>query len=251
MTTPWTGGRGPYCPHCRQRTVPVPYFSRGINVGKAAFLFLLTPAAPLVFFFLRRDRAVCSWCRSMLPGEVDVPLLDTFSPTPLSPRQAQQLLEEGSPGGALESSSEGTQREIAIHEHKGRRSARRVSTMGTAAVVFAGLGGWVASNEGAAAAAYLWTLGGLSGAVAFASARRGQRHNIAAQITRQRHRVLEILNLAKANAGKLTVTAVAAHMQLDLRESEALLDSMVDGRRIDVQVDDGGRITYVFPELIG
>ena len=46
------------------------------------------------------------------------------------------------------------------------------------------------------------------------------------------------------------MTTVAAHMRLDLQEAEALLDSMVDGRRVDVHVDDAGRLTYVFPELI-
>jgi hypothetical protein len=231
--------------------VPVPYFSRGFNLAKATGLLMFSPIAPLLFFLIRRDRALCSWCKSMLPGEIDIPLLDTFSPTPLGMGGGPDLLlGEGPHGEALIRAGETAQHEIAVHEHKSRRSRRRATTMGAAALLFSGVGGFVATTDGLAAATYLFSLGGITGVGAFASSRRGSRHSLAAQAKRQRQRVLEILNLARSHAGKLTVTTVAAHMRLDLQEAEALLDSMVDGRRVDVHVDDAGRLTYVFPELI-
>ena len=245
----WVGPRGPYCFRCQQRTVPVPYFSRGFNLAKATGLLLFSPIAPLLFFLVRRDRALCSWCKAMLPGEIDIPLIDTFSPTPLGFSGGGLLMGEGPHGEALVRVGQETEHEIAVHEHKSRRSRRRASTMGAAAVLLAGAGSFVATTDGLGAATYLLSLGGITGVGAFASARRSKRHGLAAQAKRQRQRVLEILNLARSHAGKLTVTTVAAHMRLDLHEAEALLDSMVDGRRVDVHVDDSGRLTYVFPEL--
>jgi hypothetical protein len=78
---------------------------------------------------------------------------------------------------------------------------------------------------------------------------RGQQNNVLAAAARQRQRVQEILTMARANAGKLNVTMVASQLHLDFPEAEALLDRMVDGRRVDVEVDDQGRMNYVFPEL--
>ena len=245
----WGGSRGPFCPHCRQRTVPVPYFSRGFNLAKAAGLVVFSPIAPLLFFLIRRDRALCSWCKSILPGEIDVPLLDTFSATPLGLTGSELILGEGAHGEALIRQGETAEHEIALHETKSRRSRRRASTMGAAALLFTGIGGFVAADAGVEAATFLFSMGGLTGIGAFASRSRGKRHGLAAQAKRQRQRVLEILSLARSQAGKLTVTTVAGHMRLDLQEAEALLDSMVDGRRVDVHVDDAGRLTYVFPEL--
>jgi hypothetical protein len=250
--TAWAGSRGPFCPNCRQRTVPVPYFSRGFNVAKAVALTIpFTPVASFLFFLIRRDRALCSWCKSVLPGEIDVPLLDTFSSTPLGMTGPDLLLGEGAHGEALIRAGETAEHEIALHENKSRRSRRRASTLGAAALLFSGIGGFVAADAGVEAATFLFSMGGITGIGAFANSRRSKRHGLAAQAKRQRQRVLEILSLARSHAGKLTVTMVAGHMRLDLQEAEALLDSMVDGRRVDVHVDDAGRLTYVFPELTG
>jgi hypothetical protein len=242
----WAAQRGLYCTNCHQRTVPVPYFSRGFNLAKATVLLMFSPIAPLLFFLLRRDRALCTWCKSMLPGEMDIPLLNAFSTAPL---ELPSLAPGEGNGNALVQAGEAVNHEIAIHEHKSRRSRKRASTLGVAAVMLASSGGAVAVAEGVEAATFFFSMGGLTGVGAFASARRGKRHSVAALAKRQRQRVLEILNLARSHAGKLTVTTVAAHMRLDLQEAEAVLDSMVDGRRVDVHVDDGGRLTYVFPEL--
>jgi hypothetical protein len=247
MAAPWSAPHTVFCPHCQQRAVPVPYFSRGFNLAKGIALFPFFAIAPLLFFLWRRDRAICSWCKSVLPGEMDVPLLGAFSANPVAMMGA--LPEGPHSGEALVRSGELVQHEIAVHETKNRRSRRRATTLSVVALSFAGLGGTVAANEGLEAATFLFSMGGLSGVGAFANTRRAKHHRIAADAKRQRQRVLEVLALARSHAGKLTVTTVAAHMRLDLKEAESLLDSMVDGRRVDVHVDDTGRMTYVFPEL--
>jgi hypothetical protein len=227
--------------------MPVPFFSRGFNLAKAAALLPFSPIAPLVFFLVRRDRLVCSWCKSLLPGETSLSLLDSFSAAPAG------LLARAGDGGddALMRSTDAVHHEIAVHENKSRRSKRRATSLGIASLALAAVGGTVALQEGAAEATFLFSMGGLTGIGAIGSSRRGKRHRIAAEAKRQRFQVLEVLNLARTHSGKLTVTTVAASLRLDLREAEALLDSMVDGRRVDVHVDEGGRLTYVFPELAG
>ncbi|HEY0715913.1 MAG TPA: hypothetical protein VGF45_24735 [Polyangia bacterium] len=223
--------------------MPVPFFSRGFNLAKAAVMLPLSPIAPLVFFLIRRDRLVCSWCKNILPGEASLSLLDSFSSSPTG------LMGSGGQTDALTRASDAVHHEIAVHEHKSRRSRRRATTLGLATIVMTAVGGTAALEEGAEEATFFFSMGGLSGVGAFASSRRGKRHQLAAEAKRQKFRVLEVLNLARAQGGRLTVTAVAAQMRLDLREAEALLDSMVDGRRVDVHVDEGGRLTYVFTEL--
>ena len=243
----WPGGPGLYCPYCRQRSVPLPYFSRGLNLAKSAGLLLLSPLGPLVFFLLRRDRVLCSWCKHLLPDEVDVPLLDSFSSTPVG--LAEAGLRSQDQAGALLHSGEGVQHEVALHERKNRRSRGNAITFGVVTTVLGAAGGTVAANAGPAKAIFLFSMSGLCGISALASTRRAKHHRLAAEIKRQR--VLDVLNLAKSHAGKLTVTTVAAHLRLDLREAEGLLDGMVDGRRVDVEVEESGRMTYVFPEVAG
>src|SRR6185295_19477650 len=68
------------CRSCGRAMRPVPYFSRGVNVAKA--LALMVPfnvLGPLAFFFLRKDRLICAFCKDVMSGEVAVPLLGAFS----------------------------------------------------------------------------------------------------------------------------------------------------------------------------
>jgi hypothetical protein len=60
-----------------------------------------------------------------------------------------------------------------------------------------------------------------------------------------------VIHLARQHQGRINVTLVSAALGLDFKEAEALLDSMVDGQRVDMDVDGEGRVTYVFPELLG
>lgn len=58
-----------------------------------------------------------------------------------------------------------------------------------------------------------------------------------------------ILKLARSRNGTLTVTEVAAELDLSLDASEKLLNEMEDGFRIRSDVTDEGIIVYEFPEV--
>ena len=59
----------------------------------------------------------------------------------------------------------------------------------------------------------------------------------------------KILRLAKKKGGTLTVTEVAADINLGLPAAEKILTSMDDGFRIRSEISDEGIIYYEFPEL--
>jgi hypothetical protein len=239
--------RGLYCVSCQQRTVPVPYFSRGINIAKLAVLLPFTFVGPLLFFLIRKDRLVCSWCRALLPGEVSLPLLDAFesSPSAMGAMGDRRMVPHESEG-LMPSNPVG--HEIAHLERRSRRNRRRSWSLGITGAMMTVLGA-MAAGDGAEPSMFFFAMGGLSGAGALVSSQRGKRFEDEATAKRHRQRVLEVLGMARANQGRLNVTMVASHLSLDLTEAESLLDSMVDGRRVDVHVDDQGRMTYVFPEL--
>jgi hypothetical protein len=249
--------RGVYCASCQQRTVPVPYFSRGINIAKLAVLLPFTFVGPLLFFLIRKDRLVCSWCRSLLPGDVPLPLLDAFESAPAALGERGLIPYAGEGAMAARGGSSGppdwgqgdVMHEIAYLERRSRRNRRRSWSLGVMTALMAGLGGLAAGSGGAEPSTFFFVMSGLSGVGAVVSSQRGKRFGSEAAAKRHRQRVLEVLSLARAHQGRLNVTMVASHMAMDLRESESLLDSMVDGRRVDVHVDEQGRMTYVFPEL--
>lgn len=60
----------------------------------------------------------------------------------------------------------------------------------------------------------------------------------------------EILQLAEHRGGTLTVTDVAANMNLSLPAAENLLMAMDDGYRVRSEVTDDGIIVYEFPEVL-
>jgi hypothetical protein len=236
---------GVFCQSCGQRTLPMPYFARGLNVAKAAVLFPFSVFGPLLLFLIRKDRVVCGNCKALLPGEVHIPLGDTFNPAPRSLDAHQQALARRQDPALVEKDL--VSQEIDHLERRSRRRQGKAVTYGVAAGLLVGAGGLAAVNGGPEQ--LFFALGGLSGVGAVTNGRRSRQDNLEAQAKKQRQRVLEILALARQHAGRLTVTLVASHMQIDFREAETVLDSMVDGRRVDVHVDDQGRLAYVFPEL--
>jgi hypothetical protein len=92
----------------------------------------------------------------------------------------------------------------------------------------------VGSVIGAAGTASIWW--GLK-------ARQDRRQ---ALITRLQRRVLL---LATDKRGTLTVTEVAASLDLSLSAAEGVLDGMDDGLRVRSEITDEGIIVYEFPEL--
>lgn len=60
----------------------------------------------------------------------------------------------------------------------------------------------------------------------------------------------KILRLAAAKRGTLTVTEVAAEMNLSLPAAERILESMDDGFRIRSEISKEGVLYYEFPEIL-
>jgi hypothetical protein len=59
----------------------------------------------------------------------------------------------------------------------------------------------------------------------------------------------QILRLASARGGTLTVTEVAADLNISLPAAEKILTSMDDGFRVRSDISDEGVIYYGFPGL--
>jgi hypothetical protein len=231
------------CPHCGTPVRPMPYFSRGVNIGKAAVLMLpFNVLGPLVFFLFRKDRMICSTCMRVLPGERPLALLDAFSAS------GARALEGPAGAGALMNVLE-AERDLAVLDTRQRRLRGRAVGLAIASAGFGALA--VASGISDDHASFGFIVMGLPAALAAAwSTIRSRALGRQASEQRQRQRTLGVLSLARAHGGRLSVTLVASELSLDLQEAERLLDSLVDGRRVDLQVDDTGRVTYVFPELI-
>jgi len=231
------------CPHCGTPASPMPYFSRGVNVGKAVALMLpFNVLGPLVFFLFRKDRVICSACMRVLPGERALPLLDAFS------SDGARALQGPAGADALMNVLE-AERDLAVLDARHRRLRGRAVAL---AIVSAGFGALaLAGGAGDGQATMGLMIMGLPAALAAAwSTIRSRALGREVMSKRQRQRTLGVLSLARAHGGRLSVTLVASELSLDLQEAERLLDSLVDGRRVDLQVDDAGRVSYVFPELI-
>ncbi|HEC62153.1 MAG TPA: hypothetical protein ENI27_07860 [bacterium] len=70
--------------------------------------------------------------------------------------------------------------------------------------------------------------------------------------TSQVHNRLQVtvFRLAARNNGRLTLSDVIVETGLDLNKAEKLMDRMVDGAHVQIDVNDKGMIFYEFPEII-
>ncbi|HEC61494.1 MAG TPA: hypothetical protein ENI27_04500 [bacterium] len=59
-----------------------------------------------------------------------------------------------------------------------------------------------------------------------------------------------VFRLAAGNNGRLTLSDVIVETGLDLGIAEKLMDRMVDGTHVRIEVNDRGMIFYEFPEII-
>jgi len=60
----------------------------------------------------------------------------------------------------------------------------------------------------------------------------------------------EIFRLADEMKGRLTVSDFVIATNLSIKEAERVIDSMVDGIHVTMEVKDSGRVVYEFPEII-
>jgi hypothetical protein len=60
----------------------------------------------------------------------------------------------------------------------------------------------------------------------------------------------QIFKLADEMKGRITLSDIVIATNLNLREAEGVIESMVDGTHVTMEVKDSGRVVYEFPEII-
>jgi hypothetical protein len=231
------------CSHCGRPMRPVPYFSSGFNIAKAMVLMIpFSFAGPLLFFLFRRDRLICCHCKILISRNDAMPLLSAGS------REGQLVPGISADGRMTVFDPEEDQTTL---QWQSRRDRRRAWAWGVTSAGLTAFGLFVTGTADLQAGmVFLLSAAplGIGAAVAGFRSRSLARRALQKRIHEQRSRVLE---LARAQGGKLNVSLVAADLRIDLVEAETLLTAMIDGQRVDMDVDDEGHISYVFPELQG
>lgn len=59
----------------------------------------------------------------------------------------------------------------------------------------------------------------------------------------------EIYRLAAKHNGKITVSDVVTELGIEPKRTEKILESMADGIRVRMEVEENGAVFYTFPEL--
>lgn len=208
------------CPRCGYRGEGIGYFRRPGHIGLLAAVALFTYGiGGLVYWLARRNHRVCPSCgldwqharRSLASGPEERP-------------------EEGVPGSELELPSGGGKRRVL--GVAGILAAAFLISLGLvegelAAVV----GGGVLSLGGAGTFWWGWR------------ALQDRREALMSSLQRQ------VLLLAARKGGTLTVTEVAADLDLSLEAAERVLISMDDGFRVRSEITREGLLLYEFPEI--
>lgn len=215
------------CPRCQYRGDGVGYFRRpghvGLLVGVSVFTYGI---GGLVYWLARRKHLVCPNCG--LGWEH------------ASARLAPSEEESSGRRGALEPSSD------LADEPALPRSGILRRVIGGALAGFAIMLTMIGIAEGAPEAiAVAAGFGGVGSATFYWGwkALQERRKAIVAAVQRK------ILLLADRKGGSLTVTEVAADLNLSLPAAERVLIAMDDGFRVRSEITKEGLILYEFPEL--
>ena len=221
------------CARCGHHSEGVPYFRKtghlALLVGLSVFTY---GVGGLVYYARCRKRQVCpncglAWEHSRVPGDPErwdagsgVPAPVT-SMTPASPPLRDKPLPPSGIGRRVFGAGLGVMATLII-------TAGIAGGMDGPPIVigaFLGMGG---------SGMFLWGWRALQG---------------------RRQAVLQILNrkvlqLATQRGGVLTVTEVAAELDLSLEAAEKLMIGMDDGFRVRSDISDEGVIYYEFPEVV-
>lgn len=217
----WAGGgssgiRVLRCGRCGYGGQGVSYFSRpghvGLLVGVSIFTYGL---GGLAYWLARRNHYICpncgeNWERARGDGS-SVPSVVG--------------------GGAVDTLPSGGLK-------------RRV--LGTAIVLFASLLIMIGLVEAEVAAIAVGSVFGAAGSGTFFwgwNALQSRRQAVQASMQRR------VLQLATERQGMLTVTEVAASLDLSLQAAEKLMDALDDGFRVRSDITEEGVIVYHFPEV--
>ncbi len=224
--------RVPPCAHCGSSRPLAGYFSRAANIVKlvVAAWFWVWPA--VVYYLARRDRLLCADCGRWRGSAAALEAAAAM--------WMGQIASSASGSMALILPPRDESAELALREAATRK--RSAVVWGIASAVFVAL----AVGSGAGFVAGAVTCGGWA---AFQLV-RGSKLQQAGDNRKKRHEALRILQLAKTHGGRLSVTDVAASLAMDMGEAERALDALVDGTHVEMNVDDEGRVRYVFTELV-
>ncbi len=214
------------CPRCAYVGNGIEYFKRpghmGLLIGVSLFTYGL---GGLAYWLARRKHRICPQCglgwenaAVLGPGAASVPVL---------------------------ASSIGAGPQFGGDEPLPRRGiGRRV--FGVALVLAAALMISVGFVEFELAAVAVGSVMGAGGTATIWWGLKARQDRRRALMTRLQRRVLL---LATEKGGTLTVTEVAASLNLSLTAAESVLESMDDGLRVRSDVTNQGIIVYEFPEV--
>ena len=210
------------CPRCSYQGEGIPYFRRAGHMGLLVGVSLFTYGfGGLIYWLARRRHLICPRCG--LGWEHASRALTVTGPEP-ERRLVEAEPEEPLPNGGI---------------------VRRV--FGVLLVLIASLIVVVGVAEGELSALAVGAVMGTGGSLTFYwgwHALQERRKAIMQGLQRK------IIKLAALKGGTLTVTEVAAEMNLSMPAAERILESMDDGFRVRSEISNQGVLYYEFPEIL-
>jgi uncharacterized membrane protein YphA (DoxX/SURF4 family)/predicted RNA-binding Zn-ribbon protein involved in translation (DUF1610 family) len=210
------------CPRCSYQGEGIPYFRRAGHVGLLVGVSLFTYGfGGLIYWMARRKHLICPRCG--LGWEHASRAIAAMDSAP------DQRMLEAEPEEALPSSG----------------IKRRV--LGVGMVLAASLLVLIGFVEWEMAAVAVGSVMGAGGSLSFYWGWQGlqERRNALMQGLQRK-----ILRLASMKGGTLTVTEVAADLNVALPTADKILTSMDDGFRVRSEISKEGVLYYEFPELL-
>lgn len=215
------------CPRCGYVGGGIDYFRRAGHVGLLVGISLFTYGlGGLAYWLARRKHRICPQCG-----------LDWAQAHP-----AGGVRSGGPLGVAAGSGGQAGNGDPTALPRQG--IGRRV--LGVTMALFAALMISVGIVEFELAAIAVGSVIGAGGTATFWWGLKAQQERRRALMSQMQRKVLM---LATEKGGTLTVTEVAAQMNISLPAAEKILDEMDDGFRVRSDVTDQGIIVYEFPEL--
>lgn len=205
------------CPRCGYRGDGISYFSKPGNIGLLLGLsFISSGVIGLVYWLARRKHRICPSCGLAWDYAVRSNAEEYRSRFSSPPEKLP------STGG--------------VRRFFGSALVLLASFLMILGILEAGVGAFIGGSIVGAigSGTFLWGWRSLT----------QRREAIAAGMQR------EVLRLAEVRGGRLTVTEVAASMNLSLPAAEKILVAMDDDFRVRSDITDDGVIVYEFPEVV-
>jgi hypothetical protein len=211
------------CPRCGYAGEGVSYFSRSIHVAFLVVVsFFTSGVGGLVYWLAQRKQSICPSCG-------------------LSWGRASQF-----PSQKARERLRGPQSQVAAPEEPLPSAGVKRRVLGTLLILIASLLIVVGIAEAEAGALVGASFMGALGTISFFSGWKATQERRRALMGRFQRRVLR---LATARGGTLTVTEVAAELNLSIPAAEKVLIAMDDGFRVRSDITPEGILLYEFPEV--